>query len=126
MPAADGSVLIELVATPDTEWHFYALDLPMDEGPLPTEFRFTSSAAFNLDGAINEPEPREEYDPNFAMVLRFHDGVTRFTQRIIPTTTEAFSVEGELEYMCCDNTTCLPPLVVPFSIPVVGIQPLDK
>lgn len=126
VPEKDGTVLIELISTPDTDWHIYATVLPMDEGPLPTEFRFASSDSYELVGALGEPGPREEYDPNFAMILRFHSGVTRFTQRIRPTMVGAITVEGELEYMCCNDVTCLPPLVVPFSIPVAAIQPLDK
>lgn len=126
VPDTDGTVLIELIATPEKDWHIYATVLPMDEGPLPTEFRFATSDSYELVGALNEPEPREEYDPNFAMILRFHSGVARFTQRIRPSKAEAITVQGELEYMCCNDVTCLPPLVVPFTIPVAAIQPLDK
>lgn len=122
----DGSVVLELNAQAEEGWHIYATVLPSDEGPLPTEFRFSPSDSFELVGLIHEPDPVEEYDPNFAVDVRFHHGATRFAQRIKINSEEPLTVVGELEYMCCNGSTCLPPLIVPFRIPVAGHLSFDK
>jgi hypothetical protein len=119
---SSGAVVVELVATLDTGWHLYATELPSNEGPVPTSFRFTGSQAFTLSGPLQEPTPEEEYDPNFAMVVRYHGGTPRFRQKLVPVAPGPFTVNGELEYMVCNDITCLPPVVVPFTIPVSDHQ----
>jgi hypothetical protein len=120
---SSGALFVELTATAETGWHLYATELPSDEGPIATSFTFTPSENYSLSGPLLEPGAIEEYDPNFAMLVRYHGGVTRFKQGIIPNGTGAFVVEGVLEYMCCNDHTCLPPLRVPFRIPIAGITP---
>lgn len=120
---SSGALFVELTATAETGWHLYATELPSDGGPIETSFTFTPSEYYSLSGSLHEPEAIEEYDPNFAMLVRYHGGVTRFKQGIKPIGTAAFVVEGELEYMCCNDKTCLPPLRVPFRIPIAGITP---
>lgn len=120
---SNGELHLELRATADPGWHIYATELPSEEGPVPTTFSFEPSDGFALDGVMLEPEPKEEYDPNFAMVVRYHGDTARFVQRISRRNADPFVVEGELEYMCCNDRTCLPPKRVPFSIPVAGAVP---
>lgn len=116
--ANDGTILVHAHATIDEGWYMYATELPRDDGPLPTEFRLQPSAAYEVLEHIVEPDPKEGYDPNFAMVLRYHQQEAVFTRSVRPANTEAFQVDGEMEYMCCNDRTCLPPLVVRFSLTV--------
>jgi hypothetical protein len=116
--APDGRVLVILTADLEAGWHLYATELPGDQGPLPTEFRFSASADYRMEQGLSEPEPVEEYDPNFGMVVRHHSGKPQFTLLIRPAVEHAFPVEGEVEFMLCNDRTCLPPEVVRFSIPV--------
>jgi hypothetical protein len=113
-----GRVELELTAINEAGWYIYATVLPSDDGPVPTSFQFQVSDNFALVDPLEEPEPIEQYDPNFGMVVRYHADTTRFAQRIKALTADAFVVEGQLEYMCCNDRTCLPPRVVPFRIPV--------
>ncbi len=39
----NGQVSIELIATLEKGWHLYATELPSDQGPVPTSFRFEPS-----------------------------------------------------------------------------------
>ena len=114
----DAGIVVEVLARLDSGWHLYATRLPSDQGPIPTTFRFLPSTDFTLAGDLVEPEPKEEYDHNFAMLVRHHSGAPVFTQRIERRTNGAFSVQGEVEYMVCNDVTCLPPVVVPFLIQV--------
>ncbi|MEX1133157.1 MAG: protein-disulfide reductase DsbD domain-containing protein [Flavobacteriales bacterium] len=114
---------VELTSVCEDDWYMYATVLPSDEGPLPTSFRFMPAESYTLVDSLVEPDPVEQYDPNFAMMVRYHDDTTRFSQRIKAMRAGPFTVEGQLEYMCCNSSTCLPPLVVPFSIPVSSRTP---
>ncbi|MDX9751826.1 MAG: protein-disulfide reductase DsbD family protein [Flavobacteriales bacterium] len=115
-----GLVRVELTATLEEGWHMYATQLPSDLGPLPTEVRFTASDQYTLEGPLEEPDPVEEYDPNFAVQVRHHSGQVVLRQRV--RTTGPAVVSGEVEYMVCNDKTCLPPVVVPFNIAVPAVQ----
>ncbi len=119
----DGKVLITMTAQLEDGWHIYATELPSEEGPLPTEFRFTESAAYTVNIPLTEPEPVEEYDPNFLTTVRHHSGTPRYTMLVERVEAGSFTVQGEVEYMVCNDRTCLPPVVVPFNIEVGPIQP---
>lgn len=115
-PAEGG--LVRLVLTVDLEpgWHIYHFELPSDEGPLPTELHVEASAAYRVKGGWSAPEPVEEFDPNFAVTVRHHSGTVRFTTLLQPLRGLPFEATGSVEYMLCDDRTCLPPTVVPFRV----------
>jgi hypothetical protein len=116
--ADDGTIMVHARATLDDGWYMYATELPREDGPLPTAFRLKPSPTYEVLDGVHEPEPKEGYDPNFAMVLRYHQKEAVFTRRLRPATAEALEVMGEVEYMCCTDRTCLPPVLVRFSLTV--------
>jgi len=107
---------VELVANVEEGWHMYATSLPSDDGPMETSIRFNSSKAYTLVGGLEEPTPKEEYDGNFEMIVRHHSGKPHFYQNLRLMAKGAITIEGEVEFMVCNNRTCLPPVVVPFSV----------
>lgn len=123
VPLADGVYEVRSTATTEDGWHIYATSLENDLGPIPTSIRFTPSKAYTLIGELVEPVPVEEFDPNFEMQVRYHSGETVFAQRVKPTADGSFVVEGEVEYMVCNDKTCLPPVGVPFRIEVPTDHP---
>jgi thiol:disulfide interchange protein DsbD len=113
----DGMVELRCQATLEEGWHLYATTLPSDEGPIPTSIRLKDTKAFTLV-SLQEPTPVEEYDPNFAMVVRHHSGTPSFVLLLKPNTKAPLVVEGEVEFMLCNDKTCLPPVGVPFKVDV--------
>lgn len=113
----DGRVHVDLIATCEEGWHIYALALPRDDGPLPTLIRTTSAGTFK-PAPVEEPAAEEVDDPNFGMRVRYHSGTFTFRIPIERLTNEAFAVAGEVEFMACNDRTCLPPQVVAFSVPI--------
>lgn len=101
-------------ATIEKGWHVYATKLESDMGPIPTAFEFLSLEGAALDGEIVEPKPHKEYDPNFEMELSWFETKVTFKQKVKLTNPKAM-VKGELTYMVCDATKCLPPEYVEFS-----------
>lgn len=108
-----------LIAKIDKSWHLYSQHLPSG-GPLPTVFTFNESGDYSLIDEPSEPDGIEEYDPNFEMKLKFFDGTIVFKQKIKILTTKAFTIKGEVEFMCCDDKRCLPPTVVEFTFNLEG------
>ena len=116
-----GQVRVELVANVEEGWHMYATTLPSDDGPIATSIRFNPSEAYAPVGGIEEPAPKEEYDANFEMVVRHHSGAPHFYQNLRVMAKGPITVEGEVEFMVCNNRTCLPPVVVPFKVQVLSL-----
>ncbi|MBK8340055.1 MAG: hypothetical protein IPK99_08720 [Flavobacteriales bacterium] len=114
---SDGDLVeVHLDARIEPGWHIYALELPRDDGPLPTVVRIAPGMDHDVRGAVQEPQPVEEMDPNFGMLVRHHSGAPRFGVTIVRRTVEAFDLHGEVEYMMCNDKTCLPPVAVPFKL----------
>jgi thiol:disulfide interchange protein DsbD len=111
----DNGYVLEFTCALDKGWHLYSQHLVADAGPVPTEFSYTLPEGHTLNGATIEPTPKVEYDPNFMMDLAFFEGAPIFTQRITIDGTPGV-VSGEVLFMLCDDTMCLPPDVVEFSI----------
>lgn len=106
-------------ATIDNGWHIYSQEVAPD-GPIPTTLTFTKSPAYELVGKTSEGKPKEENDVNFGMVLKYFESSATFKQKIKLIDKKEFTVKGSLEYMCCDNSKCLPPETVEFEIKVEG------
>lgn len=121
-PAKDGLVAVELTATVSEGWHIYATLLENDLGPIPTTIRFTPNESMQPIGELEEPKPEEVFDPNFEMQVRYHSGTPVFVQHFKPNGTGGHVLKGEVEFMVCNDKTCLPPVVVTFSL---DIPPTD-
>jgi thiol:disulfide interchange protein DsbD len=98
----------------DPGWYIYSQHLEGDTGPIPTGFFFDPSPDYTLRGKPVEKGTRKEmFDPIFEMK------VIKLSERAVFTQTVQFSgnpeeVKGFLEFMTCNNETCLPPREVPF------------
>lgn len=119
-PVEDGHIAVELTAHVDEGWHIYATRLDSDLGPIPTSIRFEQSDAWKPIGELVEPFAEEVFDRNFDMQVRYHSGAPVFVQRFEPTSVSGSEVQGEVEFMVCNDKTCLPPEIVKFSVDVVA------
>lgn len=117
-PAKGDTVQVSLTATCEAGWHIYALTLPSDDGPLPTVVNVDPGHGYHLAGPAIEQEPEEKDDPNFGMVVRYHGGTATFTQPTARDTQEAYTLHGSVEYMACNDQTCLPPRKVEFTLDI--------
>jgi len=121
-------------ATIDDTWHLYSQNI-QDGGPIKTSFFFNSLEGFEFadenvkieeeegyePGSIlyrvtfTETEPEEENDPNFNMLLKYFSHEAIFTQKIKFKADKPPTIDGFLEFMCCDEEKCLPPTEVEFE-----------
>ena len=105
-------------ATIEGGWHLYSQVVP-EGGPLPTVFTFEENNAYKTIGKVKEGKGVTELDPVFDMIITFFSNTATFTQRVQLTGDKGTTIKGEVEFMVCDDTRCLPPNYVDliFKIP---------
>ncbi|MDH3649587.1 MAG: protein-disulfide reductase DsbD family protein, partial [Saprospiraceae bacterium] len=111
---ADDYVLI-FSAEIEDGWAVYSQYLESDEGPVPTSVNYDNEAVFEKLGDCDEQgEKKEGFDPIFEMnVVKFFKHLElRQKIRILGPET----VSGYINFMTCDDTKCLPPADIEFSI----------
>src|SRR5690606_34898512 len=79
---------------------------------------FEQSDGFSLIGKVTEtPNAVSAFDPNFDMQIAWHEKKVSFKQKVA-LRQAITTVNGTLEFMVCNDKSCLPPEEVPFSIPI--------
>jgi thiol:disulfide interchange protein DsbD len=99
-------------------WHIYGLDIKGD-GPK-TSFTFAKSKDYQLVGATTQPTPVKKYEPNLEMDISYFEKSVIFQQKVKLKSTDKAVVKGQLEYVACNGSKCLPPEDVNFSIPIAN------
>lgn len=109
-------------------WHVYSAYLDSLASALPTEGFWNDSAAeFTIVGGLIEPEPHEDYDPNFDETLKWHEDEVEFRQKFIIHSSSDFSFQGEITFMACNDRMCLPPEYIDVDLLVKGAaNPIKK
>ena len=106
----------------EKHWHLYS-QIEVVDGPIPTSFSFKENNQYELIGKTEESKPIVKVEPVFDnMELRFFENEAIFRQKVKVKSDKKISVEGELEFMVCDETRCLPPELVPFKIDVSPVK----
>jgi thiol:disulfide interchange protein DsbD len=75
----DNKAELKFIATIEDGWHVYALNLPSDEGPIPTSFTLTPSDKYQVVGKVKQGKYKTDFDPNFDMDLNYFDKKATFT-----------------------------------------------
>ncbi|MBT4140951.1 MAG: hypothetical protein HOE48_23790, partial [Candidatus Latescibacteria bacterium] len=113
------SVTVWIDVTLTDDWHIYSATMP-EGGPFPTEFML-SGTGFQQVRAIIQPSPIKEHDPNFDMVVEYYSKKVRFgvQAKVLDTAMMGnLTLSGEVTYMLCNATSCLPPDTYVFEMPV--------
>lgn len=121
----DQHAMLKFMATIEPGWHVYGNKID-EGGPIPTTFDFMKLEGAELVGDIIEQESHREFDPMFNMELNWFETSVTFQQRIKLTSPMA-KVSGELTYMTCDATKCLPPEYLEFDFNIeAAIKSVSK
>lgn len=112
----------ELIATAtiDDGWYIYSQFQPNEDGPVPTSFKFKSSADYELIGKVAEGKAKSKYMEGFDGNYNIFEHTVTFKQKIKIKGKKDFTVTGEMEFMQCDESMCLPPEYVDLSYKVKG------
>ena len=103
---SDTEYNLVFVAKIDTYWALYS-QFVEEGGPLPTIFSFESGPNFDLIENVTESESNKvtQHDPVFDMVVSKYYDKAIFKQRISVKSPE-FNVDGNIDFMTCDDTKC--------------------
>jgi len=107
---------IQIRATIEDGWHLYGLNLPKG-GPHATSIVFESIENATKIGELEAPSKLlKEHDANFDMELNWYVNDAVFIQKIKFTDASAIKVKGYIEFMACNDQSCLPPSKSPFTL----------
>ncbi|MBN1463202.1 MAG: thioredoxin family protein [Paludibacteraceae bacterium] len=98
-------------------YHMYGMDIPAD-GPIPTSVTFDEIKGATLVGDVfvhPSSKPVKEFDNTFNMELTWYKGEVLFIQKIKITDRKNLFISGNVNFMSCNDESCLPPKKVEFS-----------
>lgn len=105
-----------LKASIDAGWHLYGMDIP-DNGPRPTSILFESiQNAQKVGKVVGLSKLKEVYDPNFDMKLTWYANEAVFVQKLSSNDISKIRVKGSVEFMMCNDESCLPPTKESFDL----------
>jgi len=105
-----------LKASIEKGWHLYGMDIP-ENGPVPTQIVFETLTGAKTEGKIQATsKPKEVYDPNFDMKLTWYANEAVFIQKISFTDAVNVRVKGYVQFMVCNDESCLPPTKEQFDL----------
>ena len=97
-------------------WHIYSQTTPKG-GPVATNISFKANPVVKLDGSVKEDGKLEViHDENFGLDVKYYSDKVVFTQTVKLKTSVKTNLTGTVEYMVCNDTKCLPPKKLPFSV----------
>jgi thiol:disulfide interchange protein len=106
---------VVFTATIDEGWHLYNMDLP-EGGPVSTSFHYEKIQGAKRTGKTIAQTPAvHKMDEIFGMELSWFVKKAVFIQNVTITNKETFHLEGRVEFMGCNDESCLPPTPVNFN-----------
>jgi len=122
----DKTAEIQIQATIDDGWHLYGLNLPKG-GPQPTSIVFETIENASKDGAIQAPSKLlKQFDANFNMELNWYTSNAVFIQKINFSDGSKVKIKGYVEFMACNDKSCLPPSKIPFNLGSTKVAAVAK
>ena len=98
---SDSEIQLQFKATIEKGWHLYSQNIS-DDGPVPTTFTFIIDKDTSVE-KLNEPVSKEEFDPNFEMVLKYFSDQVVFTRNVKYEEGEKINISGYVDFMVCDE-----------------------
>jgi thiol:disulfide interchange protein DsbD len=106
---------IVITGTIDEGWHLYSQKTPANAGPIPVTVNINKKNGLKLIGKFQEKlEPHEIFDVNFDSKVYLFEHSYLAYQKI--KLKNIIQIKGTIQYMVCNDTQCLPPLEVPFTL----------
>lgn len=107
---------IQIHATIEEGWHLYGLNLPKG-GPQPTSVVFEKIENAQKTGDLLAPSKLlKAYDANFDLELNWYVNEAVFIQKIKFADASKVKIKGYVEFMACNDKSCLPPNKSPFNL----------
>ena len=107
-PLENNEYRIVIEAAIPAPYHMYDMG-PYEGGPNATSITFAPAEGVEFEGGV-EPltAPHRYFDEMFQMEIGTYEGRAQFAQRVRLTAEQA-SVTASIEWMICDDKSCMPP-----------------
>jgi thiol:disulfide interchange protein DsbD len=107
---SDSTFYLVTTASIQGGWHLYSQNVP-DGGPIPTTFSYKTNEHFELLENTTEPNGIEVDDQVFEMRIKYFEHEAIFKQLVKIKNPDLTIINGEVEFMVCDDKNCLPPTI---------------
>lgn len=108
--------VVYVKATIQDGWHIYSQNVKPG-GPVKTTIKFNPSKDYTKVGITAEPKPLSKFEKVFDMNVGYFEKQVVFQQKIKLNKPET-TVSGTIEFMVCDESRCLPPQEIKFTLDV--------
>lgn len=98
-------------------WHVYSQFLNENSGPVATDFSINANDSVVVSKKVREPQGIKVFDKNFNAKITYFSNSVVFRQKV-KKIKETTILSGNVLYMICNDSGCLPPEVIDFSIKV--------
>lgn len=106
----------------DNHWHLYSQQVP-EGGPIPTTFYFKDSLkAYQFIGKTQEGKGIESFDNVFQMDIKYFEKESVFKQKVRILNPNVKTILGMVEFMACDDKSCLPPTEVDLTFNIGAVS----
>ena len=117
---ADKTYEVHMTATIGGNYHLYAQDAG-GEGPIPTAFTFTKSPLLDLQGAPKEKgQLIKKFESAWNHDVRYYERTVDFVQVVKLKSNVKTNLAGQVEFMVCNDSQCLPPATVDIKVNIGG------
>jgi thiol:disulfide interchange protein DsbD len=108
---------IYFTANIQSGWHLYSQNQPKDAIAQPTSFNFNKNPLLNFEGKVKEQGKLEKYkDETLDISAYQYSNKVVFVQKVKVKGKAKTAVTGNFEFQTCDDSKCLPPKTMSFSI----------
>ena len=117
----DGTVRVLFTARIEAPWHIYDLGPYDDMGPNATTVVFEPNESVTLVGGIESlTRPVRVYDSLFALEIGYFEQTARLAQTVRVKAGVKTELKARVEWMACNDESCLPPDEKDFTITLQG------
>ena len=116
---SETEVELTFIASIDEPWHMYSQFV--DDEILATKFTFIYGGD-TIVSKLKEPKPSEEYDETSDIMLLYFSEEVIFTQKLEINSVNNIEISGYVDFIVCDNGSCLPPDYSEFSFKIKGVK----
>ena len=117
---ADKTYEVHMTASIDGSYHMYAQNVGVD-GPIPTSFKITANPLVVTDGKVKEVgklvQKKEEV---WGGDVRYYEKTVDFVQVVKLKGNVKTNLAGTVSFMVCNESQCLPPSDVDFTVNIGG------
>lgn len=112
---------VHMMATIGGDYHMYAQNVGVTDGPIPTSFAFTKSPLLDIEGATKENGRLiKKFEEAWKHDVNYYEKTVEFIQVVKLKSNVKTTLAGKVEFMVCDDHQCLPPSTVDIKVNIGG------